>query len=557
MCKATFQCELYWEDLVLSHRGKHRSSPLERRVDEIKGENQGLCEDLDLADEQLAQEHEWATLSDETIVSLEHHVASLQDELVARQHELTTAREQPRDHGAPSFPQWGRGQGAYPSNFSNSRPQGNVFTAPLTVQLREQPAFPWEIPPTNLHEDADNDWSPPTQMRSVGNSVILTIDKQQFEFSGEAAKNAQSAYQKGHLPPVSQGVKHFGNLAIPLTTNDIDRLLAHAREGRGKAISQVEQYGHMLTTASERGVPLSDVQLYGLACWRELGMHNASARPSMRPGTRAPRIAQPTYNDHPSAWTEWLRAYDCHRAGVLINNDGGGNSSTRQHFMQQSNLLLMLPGQNQAITERFNISISLMHVLGPMQNFGPNLGMIDIARELAYQGFPWGEVDDVCLYGRTLTRHLLTADAPLLDTIHQVLQGYKLRVSSADLTAWYGEDLPSGMAPAPALVGPALVKAFATSSRTVVPPVYHEASNHSAGHSLLPIPGPQDQDQDMGGPTASSETGAANSSSSDTTVVDHIVAEPMEVESPLSLLSSEPELSQEGAGVRDVQGPLP
>ncbi|KAF8835107.1 hypothetical protein BDN67DRAFT_984846 [Paxillus ammoniavirescens] len=234
---------------------------------------------------------------------------------------------------------------------------------------------------------------------------------------------------------------------------------------------------------------------------------------------------------------------------------GGGNSSTRQHFMQQSALLLMLPGQYRAITERFNISISSTRVLGPMQNFGPNSGMIDIAHALVYRGVPWGEVDDACLYGRTLARHLLTGDTPLSDTIRQALQGYELHISSADLTAWHGEDLPSGMAPAPALVGPALIEAFTAPSGTVIPP--SEASNPSTGHSLLPVPGSQDQDQDMGGPTAPSETGATHLSSSDTAVVGHVTAEPMEVESPLSLLSSEPELAQEGAGVRAVQGPLP
>ncbi|KAF8834291.1 hypothetical protein BDN67DRAFT_985434 [Paxillus ammoniavirescens] len=324
MCEATSQRKSYWEDLILSRRGERHSSGLERRVDELEGENQGLHEDLDLADERLAQERERATCSDETIISLERRVASLQDELVARQRELTAVREQPQDCGAPSFPQWGRGQ-------------------------------------------------------------------------------------------------------------------------------------------------------------------------------------------------EWLRAYDRHRAGVLVNNN-----------------------------ERFNISISSTRALGPMQNFGPNSGMIDIAHALAYQGVPWGEVDNVCLYSRTLAQHLLTGNAPLSDTIHQALQGYKLHVSSADLAAWYGEDLPSGMAPAPALVGPALIKTFTTPSGTVVPP--SEASNPSTGHSLLPVPGPQDQDQDMGGPTAPSETGATHLSSSDTTVVGHVTTEPMEVESLLSLLSSEPELAQEGAG---------
>ncbi|KIJ09469.1 hypothetical protein PAXINDRAFT_157883 [Paxillus involutus ATCC 200175] len=202
---------------------------------------------------------------------------------------------------------------------------------------------------------------------------------------------------------------------------------------------------------------------------------------------------------------------------------GGSNSSTQQHFMQQSALLLMLPGKYRAITERYNISISLMCV-------------------------PWGEADNACLYDRTLARHLLIGDAPLSDTICQALQGYELHVSSADLAAWYGEDLPSGLAPAPALVGLALVEAFATPSGTVVSP--GEASNP-------PVPGPQDQDQDMGGPPAPSETGTALPSSSDTMVVGHVATELMEVESPLTLISSEPELAQEGAGVRALQGPLP
>ncbi|KIJ19349.1 hypothetical protein PAXINDRAFT_7834 [Paxillus involutus ATCC 200175] len=200
------------------------------------------------------------------------HALVQPDELVARQHELTTAQEQPQDHGASSFPQWGRGQGAYPSNFSSSRPQGSAFTAPSTA--REQPALPREVPPTTskgegtsevcsstsdsttkgpssrskptkatqwytaewsedepASDDANNDWSALTQMRSVGDSVILTINKWEFVFSGEAAKNARSAYQKGHLPPVSQGMKHFGNSATPLTMDAINRLFAHAREG--------------------------------------------------------------------------------------------------------------------------------------------------------------------------------------------------------------------------------------------------------------------------------------------------------------------------------------
>ncbi|KAF8835003.1 hypothetical protein BDN67DRAFT_984916 [Paxillus ammoniavirescens] len=94
------------------------------------------------------------------------------------------------------------------------------------------------------------------------------------------------------------------------------------------------------------------------------------------------------------------------------------------------------------------------------------------------------------------------------------------------------------MVPAPALVGLALVKAFATPSRMVVP----------LSEAGIPVPGPQDdQDQDMGGHTATpSKTSAANLSSGDTTVVDHITMEPMEVESPLSLLLSKPELAQEG-----------
>ncbi|KAF8835364.1 hypothetical protein BDN67DRAFT_984666 [Paxillus ammoniavirescens] len=485
MCEATSQRKSYWEDLVLSRRGECHLSGLKQRVDELKGQAGG-----------------------------------------------STATSGPMMMVPSSCPKPTKITQRYTAEWSEDEP---------------------------MSEDADNDWSPPTQMRSVGDSVILTMNKQQFVLSGEAAKNARSAYQKGHLPPISQGIKHFGDLATPLTTNDVDRLFAHAREGRGKAISQVKQYGHMLTTASERGMPLSDAQLYGRACWRGLGVHNALARPSTRPGqvsgapnpslmarssapghtgpssgTRAPRIAQPTYNDHPSAWTEWLRAYDHHCMGVLVNNNG-----TRSLRSMRGSMWWQLEHQTALHATRFNISISLMHVLGPMQNFGPNSGMIDIARALVYRGVPWGEVDDACLYGRTLARHLLTGDAPLSDTICQALQGYELCISSADLAAWYGENLPSGMAPAPALVGPALIEAFAAPSRTVVPP------------------SPQDQDQDMGGPTAPSETGATHLSSSDTTVVGHVAAEPMEVESPLSLLSSEPELAQEGAGVRAIQGPLP
>ncbi|KIJ05154.1 hypothetical protein PAXINDRAFT_21569 [Paxillus involutus ATCC 200175] len=254
--------------------------------------SQRLREDLDVADERLARECERAARSDESIVSLECRVTLLQDELVARQRELTTAREQPQDCGASSFPQWGRGWGAYPSNFPSLRPQGSAFAAPSTV--REQPALPQEVPPTTskgegaseacsstsdsmtkgpsscskptkatqwyttewsedepASDDTNNNWSTLTQMRSVGNSVVLTINKWEFVFSGEAAKNAQSTYQKGHLPPISQGMKHFRDSATPLTTDAIDRLFAHAREGRGKAVSQVEQYGHMLMTASE------------------------------------------------------------------------------------------------------------------------------------------------------------------------------------------------------------------------------------------------------------------------------------------------------------------
>ncbi|KIJ05008.1 hypothetical protein PAXINDRAFT_21713 [Paxillus involutus ATCC 200175] len=178
---------------------------------------------------------------------------------------------------------WGRGWGAYPSNFPSLRPQGSAFAAPSTV--REQPALPQEVPPTTskgegasearsstsdsmtkgpssrskptkatqwytaewsedepVSDDTNNNWSTLTQMRSVGNSVVLTINKWEFVFSGEAAKNAQSTYQKGHLPPISQGMKHFRDSATPLTTDAIDRLFAHAREGRGKA----------------RGMPLSD-----------------------------------------------------------------------------------------------------------------------------------------------------------------------------------------------------------------------------------------------------------------------------------------------------------
>ncbi|KAF9237952.1 hypothetical protein BU15DRAFT_62803 [Melanogaster broomeanus] len=263
----------------------------------------------------------------------------------------------------------------------------------------------------------------------------------------------------------------------------------------------------------------SGPMLYGLAQWR--AFHNQQMGPSMRPdqvpgaanpsllirasasggtapsGGRAPKIAQPTYNNPPSAWTEWF------------------NSGTWQHFMQQSALLLMMPGQYCAIAERFNISIATVGAIGPMQNFGPNSNMIDLA------------------------------NAPLPDNIHRVLQEYELRILSADLATWYVEELPTGMAPALSRVGPALVEAFGTSSGTVVPP--GEASSTHEG----PIPSPQDQDHDMEGPPAPPVMGTIGPDTGNTsTTSGPLIAEPMIVEPGELIQSVEPGLAQEGEGVK-------
>ncbi|KAF9232406.1 hypothetical protein BU15DRAFT_81293 [Melanogaster broomeanus] len=585
-----------WEELVLSRRGERRSGGLERRIDELEGENQALREDLDTADARLAEERAWGARSDQTIDSLEQRC------------ELAAAREPPRDRGFPSFPQRGRGRGSYHSNFPSYQSQegqgsgvhttaGNAVAGPSNS--RERPALPLEqlqatprdqrvrpqekVPearhsapgPTTMEtlsrpkptkiirrytaewsedepnsEDADNDVSPPTAMRSVGDSVVLTIDKRDVAFSGEAAKQAQSAYQKGHIAPISQGVRHFGDSASPLMIHDVDRLFANVREGRAKAISQVQRYRHMLATAFEKRTPLSDAQLYGLAQWR--AFNNQPTGPSMRPeqvlgatnpspatrasasggtapsGGRAPKIAQPTYND---PHQHGRNGCECMTALVLgywsMRAPTTGNSGTRQHFTQQSALLLMMPRQYRAITEKFNISIAAVCAIGPMQNFGPNSSMIDIARAMAYRGVTWTEADDMCLYGRTLAQHLLTGDAPLLDNIRRALQEYEIRVLSADLAVWYVEELPSGMAPTLSRVGPALVEAFGTPSGTVIRTTTWRAP---------PAP------PEMG--TIGTDTGNTPTTSGP------LVAEPMVVELGELIQSVEPELAQEGEGVK-------
>ncbi|KAF9235163.1 hypothetical protein BU15DRAFT_65069 [Melanogaster broomeanus] len=476
----------------------------------------------------LVTECAWAACSDETIESLERRVADLQ-------HELQAAQE-PRgfpDHGFASFPQWGRGRGEYPSNFparglktvkamrqgAQAATQGQEVRLLETearssasgLTMKEPSSCPkpskiiqwhtaeWSEDKPNT-DDAESDWSPVTTMRSIGNSVVLTINKIEFAFSGEAAKKATVAYQKHHMPPVSLRVRHWGDSASPLM-------------GRSSEGSQVQRYGQMLATASELGKNLSDAQAYGLARWRGLSRHNPVTGPSMgpaqgivsghtgpAPGARVPKVPQPTYNDPPSVWTEWLKVYDHHRAGVLVYEDGThsvhamwgsmlmshmqpsvGTSSSRQHFIQQAALLLMLPGQYRAITKRFDISISATCAVGPIRNFGPNSGVIDITRAMAYQGVTWIEADNAF--------------------IRQGLQVYEIRVCSAELATWYIEVLPSGMAPALSRVGPALVKAFAVPSGMVVPP--GEANSTHTAH----IPGPQDQDQDMDGPPVLSEPG--------------------------------------------------
>ncbi|KAF9232290.1 hypothetical protein BU15DRAFT_67592 [Melanogaster broomeanus] len=632
MCDATSQHESYWEELIHSRRGERHPSGLEQCLNELEDANQSLQEDLELADDCLAQERARAAHSDETIESLERRVADLQRELRAAREPCGFP-----DRGFTSFSQRGRGRGGYPSNFPSQRPQdgqGNAVAGPSTS--REQPApsrgqaqattqgqevrsletearssasglttkeplphpkptkiiqrhtAEWSEDEPNM-DDAESDWSPATAMRSVDDSVMLTINKMEFAFSGEATKKATVAYQKRHMPPVSLGIRHWGDSASPLMVSDVDHLFANARDGRAKAASQVQRYGQMLVTASELGKNLSDAQVYGLARWRGLSGHNPVTGPSMgpaqvpgvptpptmargiapgrtgpAPGARAPKVVQPTYNDPPSAWTEWLKVYDRHCAGVLVYEDGTrsvrairgsmlmsrmqpsvGSSSSRQHFIQQAALFLMLPGHYRAITERFDISISATRAVGPIRNFGPNSGVIDLARAMAYQGITWCEVDDACLYGRTLAHHLLTGDTPLLEVIRQGLQEYEIHICSAELATWYIEVLPSGMAPALSRVGPALVEAFTVPSGTVVPP--GEANSTHAAH----IPGPQDQDQDMDGPPASSEPGTVEPSLGNTTVTmvpPGVV--PMEVEPGELPSASEPELAQEGEGVK-------
>ncbi|KAF9235986.1 hypothetical protein BU15DRAFT_64358 [Melanogaster broomeanus] len=164
---------------------------------------------------------------------------------------------------------------------------------------------------------------------------------------------------------------------------------------------------------------------------------------------------------------------------------------------------------------------------------------------MVYRGVTWTEVDDACLYSRTLAQHLLTRDAPLPDNIHQVLQEYELRVLSAELAAWYVEELPAGMAPTLSRVGPALVEAFGASSGTLVPP--GEASSTHEG----PIPSPQDQDHDMEGPPAPPVMGTIGPDTGNTpTTSGPLVAEPMIVEPGELIQSVELELAQEGEGVK-------
>ncbi|KAF9230758.1 hypothetical protein BU15DRAFT_83230 [Melanogaster broomeanus] len=573
MRDATSQRESYWEELFHSCRGERRPSGLEQCLDKLEDANQSLREDLELADDRLTQERARAACSDETIESLERRVADLQ-------RELRAARE-PRgfpDRGVASFPQWGRGGVDTPANFPSQRPQdgqGNAVAGPSTS--REQPTpsreqaqaatrgqevrpLETEARPSTSGPTTGEPSSRPsrprsfsdtllnaTAMRLIGDSVVLTVDKREFAFSGEAAKKATVAYQKRHMPPVSLRVRHWGDWASP---------------------TDVQRYGQMLATASELGKNLSDAQAYGLARWRGLSRHNPVTGPSMgpaqvpgaptpptttrgiasshtgpTPGTRAPKVAQPTYNDPPSAWMEWLKVYDCHRTGVLVYEDGTrsvramrgsmlmacmqpsvGSSSSRQHFIQQAALLLMLPGQYRAITERFDISISATHGIS------------------GYYLERGGRRVLVRLYARPPPAH---QRYPLPEVIRQGLQAYEIRVRSAELATWYIEVLPSGMAPALSRVGPALVEAFAVPSGTVVPP--GEANSTHAAH----IPGPQDQDQEMDGPPVSSESGAVEPSLGNTTVT--VVPPgvvPMEVEPGELPSASEPELAQEGEGVK-------
>ncbi|KAF9231802.1 hypothetical protein BU15DRAFT_68033 [Melanogaster broomeanus] len=149
---------------------------------------------------------------------------------------------------------------------------------------------------------------------------------------------------------------------------------------------------------------------------------------------------------------------------------------------------------------------------------------------MAYQGVTWTKADDTCLYGHMLAHHLLTGNTPLSEVICQGLQEYEIRVCSAELATW---------------VGPALIEAFIVPSGTVVPP--GEANSTHAVH----IPGSQDQDQHMEGPPASSEPGMAEPHLGATaTIVVPPVAVPMDVELGELPSASEPELAQEGEGVK-------
>ncbi|KAF9238403.1 hypothetical protein BU15DRAFT_62596 [Melanogaster broomeanus] len=477
--------------------------------------------------------------------SLEHQVADLQRELLAARAPCGFP-----DRGFASFPQWGRGRGGYPSNFPSQRPQdgqSNVAGGPSTSReqptsscgqvqvatqgqevrlletevqssasglLRKEPSShpkPTKIIQQHTAEcsedepntdDVESDWSPATAMRLIGDSVVLTVDKMEFTFSGEATKKATVAYQKCHMPPVSLRVRHWGNSASPLMVSDVDRLFAN-----------VQRYGQMLATASELGKNLSDAQAYGLAHWRGLSGHNPIMGPSMRPDqvpgvptppTMAKVIASGRTGPAPGARAP--KVYDRHHMGVLVYKDGthsmcamrgsmlmsrmqpsGSTSASHQHFIQQSALLLMLPGQYHAITERFDISISAMRA-----------------------GVTWSEADDTCLYGRMLAHHLLTGDTPLPEVIHQGLQEYEICICSAELATW---------------VGPALVEAFAVPSGTVVPP--GEANSTHTVH----IPSSQDQDQDMEGLSASSEPGMTGPRLGDTTTILVLpIVIPMDVE---------------------------
>ncbi|KIJ20700.1 hypothetical protein PAXINDRAFT_152540 [Paxillus involutus ATCC 200175] len=379
----------------------------------------------------------------------------------------------------------GRGWGGYSSrgftpSFPNSTPinynqpeitQSGTSATPGVIDKDKgkevpstgTPAMPsrGQSPPHNTAKEAPGLWS--SQMTNPIQILPRTTGPHQVLCAGEASQWAVNTYQKGHVALMSKGICHLGDYSTLMCIPDVNKLFMEAKKGQRFGPAHLKKHGAILLHTSERGVPLSAAQRYALDRWRRSGLCQTVHQPlpgmpvlaPMRAPTnthhpdpvtkvREPKLPQPTHADTPKMWTAWLKWYNHPRADVVVDADGNhgvwsmqgallvaqlqpnhNGSSICQHLQQQVILLLMLPGQYCALTERHNIEITLLSQQGPIQNFGPNSGVIDISHAMAAQGISWSDTDDVCLYTHTLTQHLLSRDDPLPDNVQQALQEHE------------------------------------------------------------------------------------------------------------------------------------